>query len=121
MSTDVVKPLKGGLTARLGVETRAAAKARSYRILAIVASHYGVSQDDVLSKNRGVKYSWPRQVAMTLIADFAQLENWEIGEMFACHRTGVTHNFSVVRDSVEAYPRLMEDIKALMKKVQAAQ
>lgn len=57
-----------------------------------VCRAYGVTMGQMVSKLRTARIVWPRQVAMTLVRELAELSLAEIGERFGHRDHGTVHH-----------------------------
>lgn len=82
----------------------------------IVADHYSVSLVDLRGRNRTARVAWPRQVAMYL-ARKTGMTFREIGNRFDRDHGTVMHAVRQVKDLMDAYPSVRNEIAAVELKV----
>lgn len=87
-------------------------------ITEIVASHYHVTMDDLISKKRNKETAYPRQVAMYLCRTLTDVPLQAIGKMLGKrdHST-VLHGCDKIEKDLENNPSLRSNIDVLIKKI----
>jgi chromosomal replication initiator protein len=86
-------------------------------IIQVVAEHFRITEEQILSESRQKKYSWPRQIAMALCKELSSLSLPEIGKAFKGRdHTTVLHACRKVADIVQKDPEEAELYHALVKK-----
>lgn len=87
-------------------------------IAEIVAEHYGISLNDIYSKNRSRNIAYPRQIIMYLGRKLTSLSTTEIGDLLGNRdHTTVLHGINKVTDDITQNPTIADTIDILIKKI----
>ena len=88
-------------------------------IISVVAEHYGVTSEDMLSKKRSRDIALPRQIAMYLCRDMTQLSTTNIGRSFGGRdHTTVMHGCDKIADEMKkdfSFKRKVEELASLIR------
>lgn len=88
------------------------------RIIDEVARTYGVTAEDIRSKNRSNQVSTARQVAMYVVREITGMTQLEIGQEFGGRdHTTVIYGLSQVAKTLESDPRKREVIEDIIKNI----
>lgn len=82
-------------------------------IVTTVVDHYGLTVDELRSKNRRRHIVKPRQIAIYLGGFFTKLTLTYIGEYFGKDHTTILHSINTVKDLLETDPDYVMEIKKL--------
>src|SRR5690349_7933008 len=82
----------------------------------IVARHYGLTREELMSRRRLRRLAYPRAVAMTLCRELTDASLPRIGRSFRKDHTTIIHGMQRCRQT----PELMDTIERLRPIVQAA-
>ena len=87
-------------------------------ILEVVAEHYGITADQILSKNKSRNIAYPRQIAMYLCREFTPLSFDEIGKALGDRDHSTVHyGYTKVQEDIENDPNIASSIEVLKKKI----
>lgn len=88
-------------------------------IISVVGEQYGVSSEQILSKNRSRNVALPRQIAMYLCRDMTSLSTTTIGKAFGGRdHTTVMHGCDKIGEEMQAdfsFKKRVEEIAGLIK------
>lgn len=101
----------------LGTNVRQVTKER---IRAVVAEHYGVTEEDLRSPKRNKEYTLPRHIACYLIREMTGASFQQIGRFFDRDHTSIMHGINKIREEVNANNQLAATIAFLKTKINAA-
>ena len=83
-------------------------------IVKTVAEYYKIKVEDLSNKKRTQSIAYPRQVAMFLCRELADLSYPKIGDLFGGRdHTTVIHAFEKISGSVKTDPKVKEDINRI--------
>lgn len=87
-------------------------------IVDIVADHYGITSQEIYSKNRSKKVAYPRQIAMYLCRKYLSMSFVDIGKSIGDkdHST-VIHACKLIEDDLQEDISLQNTIDVLAKKI----
>ena len=87
-------------------------------IVDIVADHYGITSQEIYSKNRSKKVAYPRQIAMYLCRKFLSMSFVDIGKSIGDkdHST-VIHACKLIEEDLQEDISLQNTIDVLTKKI----
>ena len=88
------------------------------KIISVVAEHYQLSEEDLLSQKRNKELSYPRQIIMYLCCEMTSFTQNEIGEALGSrdHST-VIHGRKKIMSDLKTDEKLRADIEILKKKI----
>lgn len=86
-------------------------------IVDIVAEHFNISRNDILSKKRNAEISQPRQIVMYLCREVLDMPYKSIGRVLSRDHSTVMHGITSVEDEMSAYPEMAKTIDILKKKI----
>ena len=87
-------------------------------ILEVVAEQYGITSDQLLSKNKSRNIAYPRQIAMYLCREFTTLSFDEIGKAIGNRDHSTVHYaYGKVQEDIENDPNIASAIEVLKKKI----
>ncbi len=87
-------------------------------IIEIVAEHYSISIEDILSKNRSARISYPRQIAMYLCRHMTQESAVDIAKKLGKNdHSTILHGAKKISDDLLKDEKLKTTIDILMKKI----
>ena len=88
-------------------------------IISVVCDQYGITQEQILSKNRSRDIALPRQIAMYLCRDLTQLSTTNIGKAFGGRdHTTVMHGCDKIADEMKhnfSFKKKIEELTAMIK------
>lgn len=88
-------------------------------IIKVVADHYNVKQDELFNKKRTQNIAFPRQVAMYLCRELADLSYPRIGELFGGRdHTTVIHAYEKIsnfKNSNLAFQNELQEIIEILR------
>jgi len=91
--------------------TRAVSKhINDAQILKCVSEFFGVSIEDLISRNRRKEVVEPRQIAMYLLRDISELSYPYIGEKMGRDHTTAIHSFEKINQEINRNPALNQKI-----------
>ncbi len=80
-----------------------------------VASHYGISMEELTSTIKSPKFARPRQIAMYIIKQLTKLSLLEIAKIFnKSDHTGVVHALKAVQKMIEQDHNLKDEIERII-------
>lgn len=84
-------------------------------IIKVVAEHYNIKQDELFNKKRTQNIAYPRQIAMYLCRELADLSYPKIGELFGGRdHTTVIHAYEKISKSKATNITLQKDIQEMI-------
>ena len=83
------------------------------KIRACVATHFSVTEDEILSAGRAARITWPRQVAIYLTRELTDLSLPAIGESFSRNHATVLHACRRVDERLTTDPSSAVDLDRL--------
>ncbi len=87
-------------------------------IVEVVAEHFGITTDDIISKRRNSEFVIPRQIAMYLIRDLTDYSLANIGKVLGKKdHTTVMHGVEKIEKEVETNSELRNKIEIIKKKI----
>ena len=86
-------------------------------ILEVVAEHYGINPDDIVSKKRSAEIATPRHVFMYLCKDMTDLTLKAIGALTERDHSTVLHAINKIETEVENNPETREKINVIKNKI----
>ena len=90
------------------------------KVMDEVAARYGIRRDDILSARRNRDVAVPRQLAIYLTRELAQLSTTRIGDAFGRDHSTIMHACRKTADSIAAdkeFARIVDEItRAIMEK-----
>lgn len=81
----------------------------------IIAENYGITLDDLSSKNRSKKIAYPRQIAMYLCRQMTDLSLIKIADAFNRDHSTVMHGVDKITNDMDENPAFAEEISELVK------
>ena len=85
-------------------------------IVQAVAEHYRIKKDELFNKKRTRSIAYPRQVAMYLCRELADMSYPRIGELFGGRdHTTVIHAFEKISNESKTDTKLQNDLKTLQE------
>lgn len=112
-TVDTVKPLISGAN---GANTRRSVTAK--QIIDAVADFYNIDTDDVLSKNREKRLSFPRQIIMFLLREELKMSYPSIGdELGGRDHTTAMHACEKIAKEIENDIKLKQEVELIKQKV----
>ncbi|MDF2550431.1 MAG: Chromosomal replication initiator protein DnaA [Chlamydiales bacterium] len=88
------------------------------KVIQTVAEHFGIRQDDILSKSQSKECVLPRQIAMYFCRSLLELPFTKIGKFFSRDHSTVMSSVRLIKKSVEENDLgLIQVIKTLSKKL----
>ena len=85
-------------------------------IVQAVAEHYRIKKDELFNKKRTRSIAYPRQVAMYLCRELADMSYPRIGELFGGRdHTTVIHAFEKISNESKTDSKLQNDLKTLQE------
>ena len=87
-------------------------------IVATVAGHYGLPEEDMYSKKRSREIANARQVAMYLMREMTQLSTTAVGKVFGGRdHTTVMHGCDKVEEGLKSDPKLRREVEQMKSKL----
>ena len=87
-------------------------------IVATVAGHYGLPEEDMYSKKRSREIANARQVAMYLMREMTQLSTTAVGKVFGGRdHTTVMHGCDKVEEGLKSDPKLRREVEQMKSKI----
>ena len=86
-------------------------------IISVVAEHFHLSPNDILSSKRDKSIAVPRQIAMYLSSMYTGSTTSKIGEIFGKDHSTVIHNVNKITDQLLKDMSLQESIKVITNKI----
>ena len=86
-------------------------------IIEIVADHFHISIEQMMSKSRSSDVSKPRQIAMYLCKSMTNYTTESIGKIFGKDHSTIIHGVKKVKEEYEQNPELRETIDTIRKKI----
>ena len=90
------------------------------KIMDEVAARYGIRRDDILSTRRNRDVAVPRQLAIYLTRELAQLSTTRIGDAFGRDHSTIMHACRKTADSIagdKEFARIVDELtRAIMEK-----
>ena len=85
-------------------------------IIKVVADHYNVKQDELFNKKRTQNIAFPRQVAMYLCRELADLSYPRIGELFGGRdHTTVIHAYEKISNFKNSNPAFQNELQEIIE------
>lgn len=110
---DTVKPLVSGVNS---ANTRRSVTAK--QIIDAVADFYNIDTDDVLSKNREKRLSFPRQIIMFLLREELKMSYPSIGdELGGRDHTTAMHACEKIAKEIENDIKLKQEVELIKQKI----
>lgn len=88
----------------------------SHKILNLTATHFGITPDVILSRNRTPQIADARAVSMTLMFETG-MHPEEIGATLRRDRSSINHAMKKVQNLSEVYPSFALTLSTLRKKL----
>ena len=90
------------------------------RLLVAVASHYGLTPDDLKAKSNAHAIARPRQVAIYLLKRLTRMSYPQIGRLFGGkHHTTAMHAVDKVAERMDNEPEFRQVVEALQRELAA--
>ncbi|MCR5205940.1 MAG: chromosomal replication initiator protein DnaA [Lachnospiraceae bacterium] len=86
-------------------------------IIGVVAEHFHISPNDILSSKRDKVIAVPRQIAMYLSNEYTGFTTTKIGEIFGRDHATVIHNINKIKELRPKDISMDETIKVLINKI----
>lgn len=87
-------------------------------IISIVADHYGVSSEDIISKKRNSEYVMPRQIVMYLCRQLTEISYENIGKILGKKdHTTIIHGVNKISEELKTNKDLQNNIDTITKKI----
>lgn len=87
-------------------------------IINVVAEHYGITPDDIVSKKRNSEFVLPRQVAMYLIRNLTATSLISVGKILGKKdHTTIIHGVNKITEELQTNEELKSQIEIIMKKI----
>lgn len=87
-------------------------------IVKVVAEHFGVSQEDIISKKRNSEYVIPRQICMYMIREHTTTSLDNIAKMLnKKDHTTILHGCKKIENEIEKNPDIKNKIEIIKKKM----
>lgn len=87
-------------------------------IIDVVAEHYGITSDDIVSKKRNSEFVLPRQVTMYLIRNLTATSLINIGKILGKKdHTTIIHGVNKITDEIQNNDELKSQIETIKKKI----
>ncbi|MBQ1172275.1 MAG: chromosomal replication initiator protein DnaA [Lachnospiraceae bacterium] len=87
-------------------------------IVKVVAEHFGVSQEDIISKKRNSEYVIPRQICMYMIREYTTTSLDNIAKMLnKKDHTTILHGCKKIENEMEKNPDIKNKIEIIKKKM----
>ena len=87
-------------------------------IVKVVAEHFGVSQEDIISKKRNSEYVIPRQICMYMIREHTTTSLDNIAKMLnKKDHTTILHGCKKIENEMEKNPDIKNKIEIIKKKM----
>ena len=86
-------------------------------ILEVVAEHYGINAEDILSKKRSAEITTPRHVFMYLCKEMTDLTLKAIGAFTERDHSTVLHAINKIENEIENNPDTKEKINVIKNKI----
>lgn len=87
-------------------------------IIDVVAEHYGITSDDIVSKKRNSEFVLPRQVTMYLIRTLTATSLINIGKILGKKdHTTIIHGVNKITDEIQNNDELKSQIETIKKKI----
>ncbi len=88
-------------------------------IVNVVAEYYNLDPDELFNKKRNQNISYPRQIAMYMCREYADMSYPKIGEAFGGRdHTTVIHAYEKISKSKEKRPQLQKDLEKMKERLQ---
>ncbi len=88
-------------------------------IIQVVSDHYKLAISDILGKKRNKEIVTPRQVAMYLAREMAQMSYPDIGRAFGRDYTTVIHSYEKIKSEIKKDSTLKNSISEIRSKAHA--
>ena len=85
-----------------------------------VVQHYGISADQIYSRQRTVPIAWARQVAVTLVSEFTGEMESSVAGHFRLDHTTVGYSLRKVAQTIECQPRVAAEISTIRAAIETA-
>ena len=87
-------------------------------IINVVADHFGVTPDDIISKKRNTEFVQPRQIVMFLCRDLTDISLINIGKLLGKKdHTTVLHGANKIMEEMKTNDELTHKIEIIRKKI----
>lgn len=87
-------------------------------IINVVAEHYGITPDDIVSKKRNSEFVLPRQVAMYLIRNLTATSLISVGKILGKKdHTTIIHGVNKITEELQTNEELKSQIEIIRKKI----
>lgn len=86
-------------------------------IIAVVAEHYNISVEEIMSQKRDKVISVPRQIAMYITRKYTNLSQTEIAEAFKRDHATVIHAIKKIQSDLSTNPDIEAKVNVIVKKL----
>ena len=86
-------------------------------IIAVVAEHYNISVDEIMSQKRDKVISVPRQIAMYITRKYTNLSQTEIADAFKRDHATVHHAINKIQSDLSTNPDIEAKVNVIVKKL----
>ncbi|MCQ2423166.1 MAG: chromosomal replication initiator protein DnaA [Lachnospiraceae bacterium] len=87
-------------------------------VIDVVAEHYGITSEQILSKNKSKNIAYPRQIVMYLCHEFTSLSLLDIGKGIGNRDHSTVHyGYTKVKSDIETDKNIAAAIEVLKKKI----
>lgn len=86
-------------------------------IMEIVADHYNITVEDIISKKRSNDIAYPRQICMYLCRKLTTVSLTEIGKKLGKDHSTIIHGYEKIEANIETDASLASNIETLKKKI----
>lgn len=89
-------------------------------VINAVVEHYGISADQIYSRQRTVQIAWARQVAVALVSEFTGEMESSVAGHFRLDHTTVGHSLRKVARIIACQPRVAAEISTIRAAIETA-
>lgn len=86
-------------------------------IIDVVAEHYNINKEDILSKKRDQSTAVPRQIAMYLASEYTKNTVSAISKSFDKDHSTVSHNIEIIKKKIESDESFAKEIHVIINKL----
>ena len=87
------------------------------KIITLVCSEFGVSKEDVLSKDRRREYAYPRHMIAYLLRTHTSLGLKQIGAVLGRHHTTIIASLRTALDLKNTYPPFRDSLMKIIERL----
>lgn len=84
------------------------------RCMEVACEHYGVTMEEMLSRNRLAHVAWARQVAIYMAMTTTRYKDLQVGAAFIRERTNIVYAVSAVKDRMSTDKAIKAEVEKLI-------